>query len=119
MSTLRKVEEPPLGSLAAPADLEENASHHFLSSSLTLTPPNVSRMDFLDGPAAIHGSRLIISCATQDATSNEYIYPEILMIKDLFPIYSFGLILPAITLADIFLLVPVLYCSLKQVLRAI
>ena len=83
---LNKMEETPLGSLAAPADLEESAPHriarqrrplasrpcilpcltasireiyYFLSYSLTLTPPNLSRMDFLAGPAAINGSRLI------------------------------------------------------------
>ena len=64
-------------------------------------------MDFLDDPAAIHGSRLTISDATQDESSNEHSNPDILMIKDLFPIYSFGLVLLAITLADIYLLVPV------------
>ena len=53
-------------------------------------------MDFLDDPAAIQGSRLIISDATQDESSNEYIDLEILMRNHHKRIYSFTLILPAI-----------------------
>ena len=34
-------------------------------------------MEFLDDPAAIHWSRLMISCTTQDASPNELINPEI------------------------------------------
>ena len=68
----------------------------FLSSGQTLVPPNRSHMDFLDGPAAIHRCKLIISCATQDASPNELRNPEILMINHHKIIYSFGLILPAI-----------------------
>ena len=48
--------------------------HHF---DETLYHLNLSHMDFLDDPAAIYGSRLTISDATQDASSNEYIDPEI------------------------------------------
>ena len=68
----------------------------FLSCGLTLVPPNLSHMDFLDDPTAIHGSRLIISCTTKDASPNELINPEILMKNHHKIIYSFALILPAI-----------------------
>ena len=73
----------------------------------TLTHPNLSHIDFLDDPAAIHGSRLTISRFTKDESSNEHINPEISTNNHLKRIYSFGLILLAITLADIYLLVPV------------
>ena len=53
-------------------------------------------MDFLDGPAAIQWSRLIISCATQDASPNEFMNPEILVIGHHRNTHSFGQILPAI-----------------------
>ena len=56
----------------------------------------LSPMDFPDDPAAIHGSRLIISCATQDAGPNELTNPEILMKNHHKYIHSFALILPAI-----------------------
>ena len=58
-------------------------------------------MDFLDDPAAIHGSRLIISRFTKDESSNEFVNPEILANNHLKFIYSFALILLTITLADI------------------
>ena len=64
-------------------------------------------MDFMDDPAAIHGSRLIIPDATKNESSNEHINPEISANSHLERTYSFGLILLAITLADIYLLVPV------------
>ena len=38
---------------------------------------NLSHMDFLDDPAAIHGSRLTISRFTKDESPNEHIDPEI------------------------------------------
>ena len=44
----------------------------------TLSSPNLSHMDFLDDPAAIHGCRLIISRAKQDASPNDCRNPEIL-----------------------------------------
>ena len=40
---LRKVEEPPLGSLAAAADLEESASHHFMIFKKTCRYFNIPR----------------------------------------------------------------------------
>ena len=61
----------------------------------TLMPPNLSHMDFLDDPAAIHGCRLIISCTTKDAGPNEHMHPEILMINHHKFTYSFALIFPA------------------------
>ena len=68
--------------------------HH---AHLTLISFNLSHMDFLDDPAAIQGSRLIISDTTKDERSNEYINPEIWTNNHLKFTYSFGLILLAIT----------------------
>ena len=99
-----RLEEPPLGSLAATPHLTENASHHdiiFLSSGLTLTWPNSSHMDFLDDPAAIPGSKLIISNTIKDESSNEHIAPEIWANNHHKRIYSFTSILPAIFLDTI------------------
>ena len=81
--------------------------YHFLSYALTLASPNLSHMDFLDDPAAIHGSRLIIPCATQDASSNEHINPEISSNNHFKRIYNFTMTLLTFTLACIYLLVPV------------
>ena len=53
-------------------------------------------MDVLDDPAAIHGSRMMISCATQDASPNELMNPAILLENHHKYIHSFGLILHAI-----------------------
>ncbi len=44
---------------------------------LTLVHLNLSHMDVLDDPAAIHGCRLIISRAKQDEVQNELTNPEI------------------------------------------
>ena len=71
-------------------------SVRFLSSGLTLNHPNLSHMDFLDGPAAIPRSKLIISDTTKDESSNELINPEILANNHHKHIYSFTLILPSI-----------------------
>ena len=57
---------------------------------------NLSQMDFLDDTAAIQWSRLIISCATQDASPNDCVNPEILKENHHKIIHSFGVILPAI-----------------------
>ena len=62
----------------------------------TLVPPNLSHMDFLDDPAAIHGCRLIIYRAKQDESPNEFTNPEILKKNHHKNIHSFGFILPAI-----------------------
>ena len=66
----------------------------------TLSHLNLPLMDFLDDPAAIHWSRLIISCATQDAGPIELTNPEILMKNHqkyiYIYIYNFSLIFPAI-----------------------
>ena len=78
-----------------------------LSSALTLLPPNLSHMDFLEGPDTIHGSILIISDTTKDYSPNELINPEILMNNLHKRIYSFTLILPAIFPDTLYLLVPV------------
>ena len=53
--------------------------YHFYHHARHLGPPNLSHMDFLDVPAAIHGSKLMNSRTTQDASPNEHIYLEILM----------------------------------------
>ena len=79
----------------------------FLSSGLTLALPNLSHMDFLDVPAAIHGSRLIISDTTQDKSPNELINPEILMNNHHKCTYSFTWILLAIFPDTLYLLVSV------------
>ena len=68
----------------------------FALSAHALSYLNISHMDFLDDPAAIHWSRLIISCTTQDASPNELTNPEILMKNHHKYTYSFVLILPAI-----------------------
>ena len=70
--------------------------YHFYHAHMTLISPNLSHMDFLDDPAAIHACRLIISRATQDEVPNELTNPEILMKNHHKIIYSFALILPAI-----------------------
>ena len=62
----------------------------------TLFPPNLSHMDFLDDPAAIHGFRLIISCAEQGVSPNEVMNPEILKKYHHQNIHSFALVSPAI-----------------------
>ena len=61
----------------------------------TLTQPNLSHMDFLDDPTAIHTCTLIISCTTNNASPNEHIYPEILKENHHKFIYSFTWYLPA------------------------
>ena len=66
----------PLGLVQRPPIMK---SVTFASSAQTLSHLNLSHIDFLDDPAAIHWSRLIISCATQDAGPNELTNPEILM----------------------------------------
>ena len=64
-------------------------------------------MDFLDDPAKIHGSKLTISRFTKDERPNELVNPEILMINHCKFIYSFTLILPAISPDTLISLVPV------------
>ena len=66
----------------------------------TLCSLNLSHMDFLDDPAAIHRCRLIISRATQDASPNELMNPEILKKNHHRNTYSFPRSLPAITPAE-------------------
>ena len=53
-------------------------------------------MDFLDGPAAIQGCTLILSCTTNNASSNEHMHPDILMKNHHKNTYSFAWYLPAI-----------------------
>ena len=67
--------------------------HH---ARLALCSPNLSHMDFLDGPAAIHRCRLIIPCTTQDVSPNELGNPENMKNNHHRNIHSFTLILPAI-----------------------
>ena len=76
-------------------------------SSRAAEHPNLSHMDFLDDPAAIHGSRLTISSATQDERSNEHSNPEISSNNHPKFTYSFTLILPAIFPDTLISLVPV------------
>ena len=68
----------------------------FLSSGRTLLPQNLSHMDFLDVPDAIHGSRLTISRFTKEERSNEHSNPEISSNNHPRRTYSFTLILHAI-----------------------
>ena len=56
---------------------------------VTLAHPNLPHMDFLGYPAAIHSSRTPISDATQSATPNELMHPEISMKNRQIFIYSF------------------------------
>ena len=62
----------------------------------TLCSLNLSHMDFLDDPAAIHRCRLIISRAKQDASPNELMNPENSMKNHHQNTHSFALVLPAI-----------------------
>ena len=48
----------------------------FACTPVTLRHPNLSHMDFLDSPAAIHSSRTPISDATQSVSPNELMHPE-------------------------------------------
>ena len=50
---------------------------HFHHTDETLVHLNLSHMDFLDDPAATHGSRLTISRFTKDERPNELVNPEI------------------------------------------
>ena len=66
--------ERPFGLVQCPLSMKSVKSP---SSGQTLTHLNLSYMDFLDVPAAIHGSRLTISRFTKDDSPNEHIDPEI------------------------------------------
>ena len=68
---------------------------------------NLSHIGFLDDPASIHGSRLIISRFTKDESPNEHKDPEIFANNHNKFTYSFGLILPAIFPDTLISLVPV------------
>ena len=90
----------PLGPEPAIVPCQTASGHEicpFHHARDTLRHLNLHHMDFLDDLDAIHGSRLTISDATQDESPNEYKYPEIWTIQDLFPTHSFCLILLAIT----------------------
>ena len=63
----------------------------------TLSPLNLSHMDFLDDPAAIHGCRLIISRSKQDEVQNKLTNPEIFMKTHHRNIHSFTWSWPDIT----------------------
>ena len=80
--------------------LQTMKNQKFLIMHETLFPPNLSHMDFLDDPAAIHRCRLIISRATQDASPNELMNPEIFKKNHHRNTYSFPGSLPAITPAE-------------------
>ena len=64
-------------------------------------------MDFLDDPAAIHGSRLTISRFTKDERPNELVNPEISSNNHLKRTYSFTMILPSFFPDTLISLVPV------------
>ena len=81
--------------------------HHMSIMLTTLKSPNLSHVDFLDGPAAIQWSRLMFPRTTQDASPNEHMHPEILMENHHKITYSFAWYFLAITPAVLYLLVPV------------
>ena len=56
--------------------------------ALTVTYFNLSDIDFLDCPAVTVTCRLPYSCTTKDASSNEYINPELWTINR--PIFILG-----------------------------
>ena len=91
---------------------------HVHHHARTLSPPNLSHMDFLDGPAAIQWSRLIISCTTQDASPKELVNPKILEMNRYKNIHKFGLILPAIVPACVISSCVCIVLLFEQVLRA-
>ena len=73
--------------------------YHFHHADEILKSPNLSHVDFLDDPAAIHGSRLIISRSTKTRIQTNWSiqkYYEITILN----LYIVSLILLAITLAD-------------------
>ena len=72
-----------------------------------MTSLNLSHIDVLDVPAAIHGSRLTVSRFTKDERPNEFVNPEISSNKHAKPTYSFTWILPAIFPDTLISLVPV------------
>ena len=90
----------------------------FYHHARTLCSPNLSHMDFLDGPAAIQWSRMTIPCAGQDASPNEFMNPEILEINRHKNIYSFGLVLPAIFPGCVISSCVCIILLFEQVLRA-
>ena len=96
--------EPAIGPCLTASDHE---ICHICIMHETVSSLDLSHMDFLDDPAAIHGSRLTISRFTKDESSNELINPEILMNNHHKRTYSFTLILPAIFPDTLYLLVPV------------
>ena len=55
----------------------------------TLSHPNLSHMDFPDGPAAIQRSTTTISDTTKSPSPNEYKHPEISMKNHQISTYSF------------------------------
>ena len=61
----------------------------FACMPVTLRHPNLSHIDFLDSPAAIHSSRTPISDATQSASPNELMHPRKTMKNHTISIYSF------------------------------
>ena len=75
-------------------------------------------MDFLNGPTAIQWSRLIISCATQDASPNELVNPKILEINRHRNTHSFGLVLPAICPGCVISSCVCIVLLFEQILRA-
>ena len=89
----------PLGPEASILAYRTASKHdicHFHHARLTLGSPNLSHMDFLDGPAAIHRCRLRIPCTTQDASPNELGNPEKMKNNHHRNTHTFALILPAI-----------------------
>ena len=72
----------PLGSERSPGPRQTSPNaeiHHDACMRDTLAQPNLSHIDFPDGPAAIHGSTTPYSCTTQSPSPNEHKHPEISM----------------------------------------
>ena len=64
--------------------------------ALTLTCFNLSDLDFLDCPSVTVTCRLPYSCTTKDASSNEYINPELWTLNRPNPTHSFLWYWPAV-----------------------
>ena len=96
--------EGPVGLVRRPQTMK---NQEILIMDETLIYINLSHVDFLDDPVAIHCNTLMFSRSTNNASPNELINPEILMKNRPNRTYSFAWSWPAIFPAMIIPLVPV------------
>ena len=99
-----------LGSEGSTGPCQTSPNHeirHDGKHALTLSTPNLSHMDFLDGPAAIHRSTTTYSCTTKAASPNELTNPEISMKNHQILHIVFFDICPLSSRAELYPLVPV------------